>query len=84
VAVDRFRGGARSGRYNVAEQFDAGEKEEASHRAGSLSEIPVSFENLVPTRPRSRPAPALTRMHSTLSRTGSRLSRQAGYFTSAR
>jgi AraC-like DNA-binding protein len=46
VAVDRFRGGARSGRYNVADQFGAGEDEEASHRAGSLSEIPGLLREL--------------------------------------
>jgi AraC-like DNA-binding protein len=46
VAVDRFRGGGRSGRYDVAEQFGAGENEEASHRAGSLSEIPGLLREL--------------------------------------
>jgi len=44
--VDRFRGGARSSRYNVAEQFGAGENEEASHRAGSLAEIPGLLREL--------------------------------------
>lgn len=47
MAVDRFRGGAESGRYDVAaERFDAAEYEEASHRAGSLAEIPGLLREL--------------------------------------
>jgi hypothetical protein len=43
----RYLTGAQSGRYDVAaEQFDAAECEEASHRAGSLAEIPGLLREL--------------------------------------
>ena len=85
MAVDRFRGGAESGRYDVAaEQFDAAEYEEASHRAGSLAEIPGLLRELGADPAEVAASAGLTGAHSTRLRTGSRLLRRAGYCMSAR